>query len=133
MPDEAMDVTRSWFDTWNRGDLDAFIDLYAPDAEMTAPPAWIEAGTFTGRPAIRRFFEGLKESWAGHDEAVLRELFGAGDTVVSRMNWQVRGRSSGIETQIEVTNVNTIEGGKIIRQRHYLDHAEALEALERTE
>jgi hypothetical protein len=41
----------------------------------------------------------------------------------------VRGRASGIETHIEVTNVNTIVDGKIIRQRHYLDHAEALKAL----
>jgi ketosteroid isomerase-like protein len=129
MPDEAMDVTRSWFDTWNRGDLDAFIDLYAADAEVTAPASWVEAGTFMGRPAIRRFFEGLKESWAGHDEAVLRELFRAGDRVVSRMDWRVRGRASGIETQLEVTNVNTIVGGKIVRQRHYLDHDEALKAL----
>ena len=66
-----MEVTRSWFDTWNRGDLDAFIDLYAADATVTPPAAWIEAGTLTGRPEIRRFFEGLKESWDGHDEAVL--------------------------------------------------------------
>jgi ketosteroid isomerase-like protein len=124
-----MDLTRSWFDTWNRGDLDAFIDLYAADARVTPPPAWIEAGTLTGRPEIRRFFEGLKESWDGHDEAVLRELFRAGDLVVSRMDWQVRGRASGIETHIDVTNVNTIVGGKIIHQRHYLDHAEALKAL----
>jgi ketosteroid isomerase-like protein len=129
MPDEAMEVTRSWFDTWNRGDLDAFIDLYAADAEVTPPPAWIEAGTLTGRPEIRRFFEGLKESWAGHDEAVLRELFQAGDRVVSRMDWQVRGRASGIETHVGVTNVNTIVGGKIVRQLHYLDHTEALRAL----
>jgi ketosteroid isomerase-like protein len=129
VPDEALDVARSWFDTWNRGDLDAFVDLYAADAEVTPPPAWIEAGTFTGRPAIRRFFEGLKESWAGHDEAVLRELFQTGDKVVSRMDWQVRGRASGIETHIDVTNVNTIVGGKIVRQQHYLDHAEALKAL----
>jgi len=129
MPDAGIDVTRSWFDTWNRGDLDAFVDLYAADAEVTAPPSWIEAGTFKGRPAIRRFFEGLKESWSGHDEAVLCELFRAGDRVVSRMEWRVRGRASGIETQIEVTNVNTIVRGKIIRQRHYLEHSEALRAL----
>jgi hypothetical protein len=45
------------------------------------------------------------------------------------MDWQVRGRVSGIETHIGVTNVNTIEGGKIVRQRHYLDHDEALKAL----
>jgi ketosteroid isomerase-like protein len=129
MPDEAMDVMRSWFDTWNRGDLDAFIDLYAADAEVTPPLSWVETGTFEGRPAIRRFFEGLKESWEGHDEAVLRELFRAGDSVVSRMDWQVRGRVSGIETHLGVTNVNTIEGGRIVRQRHYLDHDEALKGL----
>jgi ketosteroid isomerase-like protein len=133
MPDEALGVTRSWFDTWNRGDLDAFMALYAADAEMTAPPSWVETGTFEGRPAIRRFFEGLKESWEGQDEAVLRELFRAGDSVVSRMDWRVRGRASGIETHIGVTNVSTIEGGKIVRQRHYLDHDEALAALEPTE
>ena len=129
MPDEAMDVTRSWFDTWNRGDLDAFIDLYAADAELTPPASWIETGTFKGRPSIRRFFEGLKESWSGQDEAVLRELFRAGDRVVSRMDWQVRGRASGIDTHLDVTNVNTIVGGKIVRQVHYLDHAESLKAL----
>jgi hypothetical protein len=32
-----------------------------------------------------------------------------------------------------VTNVNTIEGGQIVRQRHYLDHDEALKALELAE
>jgi ketosteroid isomerase-like protein len=133
MTDDAMDVTRSWFDTWNRSDLDAFIELYSADAEMTPPVSWVETGTFEGRPAIRRFFEGLKQSWEGQDEAVLREVFRAGDRVVSRMDWRVRGRVSGIETQIGVTNVNTIEGGKIVRQRHYLDHDEALKALELSE
>ncbi len=125
-----MDVTRSWFDTWNRGDLDAFAELYSTDAEMAAPASWVETGTFEGRPAIRRFFEGLKESWEGQDEALLRELFWAGDRVVSRMDWRVRGRVSGIETQLGVTTVNTFAGGKIVRQQHYLDHDEALEALE---
>ena len=38
-------------------------------------------------------------------------------------------RASGIDTHLGVTNVNTIVGGKIIRQVHYLDHAEALKAL----
>jgi uncharacterized protein (TIGR02246 family) len=129
MSDEAMDVTRSWFETWNRGDLDAFIELYADDAEMTPDPSWVEAGTFKGRAAIRAFFEGLKQSWDGQDVAVLRELFRAGDRVVSRMDWEVRGRASGIETKLEVTNVNTIEAGKIVHQRHYFDHAEALRAV----
>ena len=60
--DEAVGVTRNWFETWNRGDLDAFIALYAIDAELTPPASWIESGTISGRPAIRRFFEGLRQA-----------------------------------------------------------------------
>jgi ketosteroid isomerase-like protein len=127
--DEALDLVRSWFDIWNRGDLDAFIELYAVDAEMTPPPTWVETGTLKGQSAIRRFFEGLKEAWEGEDTAILRELVATGDDVVSRMDWQVRGRASGIDTHLAITNVNTIERGKIVRQRHYLDHAEALKAV----
>jgi limonene-1,2-epoxide hydrolase len=106
-----------------------FIDLYAADAEMTPDPSWVESGTFKGRLAIRRFFEGLKESWDGEDVAILRDLFKAGEKVVSRMDWQVRGRASGIETHLDITNVNTVVGGKIVRQRHYFDFAEALKAV----
>jgi ketosteroid isomerase-like protein len=124
-----MDIMHSWFETWNRGDLDAFFDLYAPDAEMTPPRAWVETGTIEGQPAIRRFFEGLKEAWEGEDVAVLHELFRTGDRVVSRMEWQVRGRASGLATHLGITNVTTIDHGKIVRQEHYLDHGEALEAV----
>ncbi len=129
MSDEGIDVTRSWFETWNRGDMDAFSELYAVDAEMTPPASWVETGTLRGRAAIRRFFEGLKQPWDGRDEAVLRELFRAGERVVARMDWQVRGRATGIETHIEVTNVNTVVGSRIVVQAHYLDHDEALRAL----
>ena len=126
MPDEGISVTRRWFETWNSGDLDAFIDLYAADAQMTPPESWVESGTIDGRPAIRRFFEGLKEAWEGEDTAVLHEVFAVGDKVVSRLDWRVRGRASGIDTHLELTNVNSIIGGKIVAQQHYLDHAEAL-------
>jgi ketosteroid isomerase-like protein len=127
--DEALDVMHSWFETWNRGDLDAFFDLYTADAEMTPPRSWVETGTIAGQPAIRRFFEGLKEAWEGEDVAILHELFRTGDRVVSRMEWQVRGRASGIATHLNITNVTTIEHGKIVQQEHYLDHREALQVV----
>jgi ketosteroid isomerase-like protein len=128
MSEEGFSVTRSWFETWNRGDLDAFAELYAPDAEMIPPASWVEAGKLHGRAEIRRFFEGLKEAWAGEDTVILHELFAAGDLVVSRMDWVVRGRVSGIDTKLAITNVNSIVDGKIVRQEHYLDHDEALRA-----
>ncbi len=127
--DPGFDVIHAWFESWNSADMDAFANLYAPDAEMTPPASWVETALLTGRPAIRQFFQGLRESWEGHDVAVLTDLFRAGEEVVSRMDWQVRGRVSGIETHLEVTNVSTIVNGEIVRQAHYLDHREALRAL----
>jgi ketosteroid isomerase-like protein len=128
MPADGLRVMRAWYETWNRGDLDAFAALYAPDAEMTPPASWVETGTLRGREEIRRFFEGLREAWEGEDMAILHELIPAGELVVSRMHWQVRGRVSGIDTRLALTNVNAIEGGQIVSQQHYLDHDEALAA-----
>jgi ketosteroid isomerase-like protein len=127
--EEALNITRRWFETWNSGDLDAFIDLYAIDAEMTPPRSWVETERLKGQPAIRRFFEGLKEAWEGEDKAILRDMNEHDEHVIARMVWQVRGRTSGIDTHLDITNVNNIERGKIVRQRHYLDHAEALKAV----
>ncbi len=53
----------------------------------------------------------------------------AGNKVVSRMDWQVRGRASGIDTHLAITNVTTVERGRIVNQQHFLDHAEALKAV----
>jgi len=74
-------------------------------------------------------YEGLKESWEERDAVVLRELFEAGEKVVARLDWQVRGRTSGIDLELDATSVNTIENGKIVRQQWYFDYAEALEAV----
>jgi ketosteroid isomerase-like protein len=127
--DDGLSVMRSWFETWNRGDLEAFVALYATDAEMSPPASWVETGTISGQAAIGRFFAGLREAWEGHDSAEMLELFFAGEEVVSRMEWRVRGRASGIDTHLELTNISTIVDGRIVRQRHYLEYDEALRAL----
>jgi len=82
---DALSVMRSWYETWNRGDLDAFAELY----DELSPPASSSSGAWTGR---------------------------------------VRGRVSGIDTRLALTNVNAIEDGRIVSQQHYLDHDEALAA-----
>ena len=89
-------MMRKWADSWNRTDLDAFAATFDDEAELITDPSWMEAGPFKGRAAIRAWFEGLKESWAERDVIVLKELFEVGEQVVARVDWQVRGRASGI-------------------------------------
>jgi ketosteroid isomerase-like protein len=129
MPHEDLDVMRKWTETWNRIDLDALAATFDDDAELITDPSWMEAGPFRGRAAIRAWFEGLKESWDGRDVVVLKELFEVGEQVIARVDWQVRGRASGIETTLDATSVNVIQGGRIVRQQWYFDYAKALEAV----
>jgi hypothetical protein len=128
MSQEDLDVMRRWVETWNRTDLDAFADTFDDDAELITDPSWMEAGPFKGRAAIRAWFEGLKESWDERDAVLLTELFEVGEQVVARIDWQVRGRTSGIDTALDATSVNIIQRGRIVRQQWFFDHAKALEA-----
>jgi ketosteroid isomerase-like protein len=132
MPQADLDVLRRWAETWNRTDLDAFAATFDDDAELITDPSWMEAGPFKGRAAIRTWFEGLKESWDERDAVVLTELFEADGHVIARIDWQVRGRTSGIDTTLDATSVNTIERGRIVRQQWFFDHAKALEAVGRS-
>ena len=129
MSQDDLDVIRRWIDAWNGGDIDAWADLLDPNAEAVTDPSWMEAGPFKGRAAIRKWFGALEESWDGHGKVVLRELFEVGDNVVARWDWTARGRASGIGFSLDVTSVNVIEKGKIVRQQYYLDHATALKAV----
>jgi ketosteroid isomerase-like protein len=128
MSEEDLDVIRRWRDSWNATDLDAFADTFDADAELITDPSWVEAGPFKGRAAIKGWFEGLKESYE-RETIILRELFEAGDKVVARIDWQTRGRATGIETVLDATSVNVIKNGKIVRQQWYFDHAKALEVV----
>lgn len=123
------EVMRRLFDAWNRADLDIFVSLFDADAEVIPDPTFLEGGPFIGRAPIRAWFEGLREAWVGRDEVVVRELVEVEDGVLARIDWQVHGRSSGVETVRDVTCVSTFERGRIVRQQWYFDHAQALKAV----
>jgi ketosteroid isomerase-like protein len=125
----SSDVLRRWADSWNGRDLDALMDCFDVDAELITDPSWMEAGPFNGRAAIRRWFEGLAEAWDGHDEVVIRELFETSERVVLRFDWEVRGRTSGLDTKLDATSINLVAQGRIVRQQYFFNHAEALKAV----
>jgi len=123
-----LDLIRRWFDAWNSADMETFAQAFDSDAELVPDPSWMEVGPFRGREAIMGWFQGLPGSWEAQ-EVVLTELFELGDKVIARLDWEVRGRASGIEMKLDATSVNTIRNAQIVRQQYYFDHAEALKAV----
>ena len=120
---------RRSLDLWNFGELDAFFDLYDQDAECITDPSWTERGPYRGREAIRAWYEGFLEAYS-ETTSVVTELYESAGTVVARWDWHTVGRATHLESTLDVTALNRIEGGRIVRQRYFFDHAEAIAALE---
>jgi hypothetical protein len=68
-------LAKTWYDCWNRHDLDAIMALYADNIRFTSPYVrtlgFAESGTLTSKADVRRYFEtGLSRIPSLHFEPV---------------------------------------------------------------
>jgi len=124
---ENVEVVRAVYETWNAGDMDAFSEMYDPDAILRSPEGWPEPGPFVGREAIMREWEHVREAWNADVVEPISDFIDAGDRVAVRHTWRVAGRGPGVN--VEITNVLTVRKGRIVYQEFFWDHGEALEAV----
>ena len=127
MSQENVDIVRAGFAAWNAGDMDAFRDLYHPDAIMRTAEGWPEPGPYFGRDAVMREFGQLRETWDADALEVIGDFIHVADHVVLRFVW--RGAGYGPEANMEFTGVFTVRKGRVIAVEFFWDHAEALEAV----
>jgi ketosteroid isomerase-like protein len=106
---DPVSTFRQAIDARNRGDLDALMKLFSPDAVREDgscnPPC-------VGLDAVKRSFE---KNIAEHFEATLTSVEGSGDTVTARS--QIRSdafRARGIESRPSSYTVK-FKDGKIVR------------------
>jgi ketosteroid isomerase-like protein len=110
----------------NRGDIDAYMSSYAPDAVFRTG-----VGRFEGRDAIRGYLEDL---WGSYDELVfaLEELHEVADGVaVCGLVATGRPRGTSAEVHLRYAMVVTHVDGVIVRVSDYVTVEEARAAAER--
>jgi len=112
MSRENVEVIRLANEAWNRGEVEAMFGFYAHDAEVETDPRFIDGGTFRGLPAIRRWLEGLRDSWERGAAVVTGEIIDLGDDrVLSLGEWSGTGEASGVQTSIPLAGLD-LEGRK---------------------
>ncbi len=127
MSQENVEVFRRVFEAWNAGDMDAFRELYDPDAIMRSLEGWPEPGPFVGRNAVMQEWAHIRAALDADTVEPISDFIDAGDRVAVRQTW--RGVGHGPEMNMEMTNVVTVRKGRIVYQEFFWDHAEALEAV----
>lgn len=80
------EMTRVWSEAFNRGDLDALVDLYEPGAVLTRS----SGPSISGREGIRQAFTAFLTG-RPRIEATTRKVVSMGELAVTYGDWRLRG------------------------------------------
>jgi ketosteroid isomerase-like protein len=118
-------------EAFNRGDFEAATALYDPQVELIPESPLIGLGfdrVYRGRQEYIRFSQRWVAEW-GDFQIAPDELIDLGDHRVFVSGRIVgSGLSSGAPVETDWAVLWTISDGQVIRERSFLDRAEALEA-----
>ena len=123
-----LDLVKSAFDAWNRGDIEAFADHTAEDVAWLEVSGRPEGGTSErlGRDRMRKSLESLFEAWESY-RLEPEQIHDLGDRVLAVVRERARGRTSGVEVDSLWGYLITVHAGQIQRIEAYRDPDRALE------
>jgi ketosteroid isomerase-like protein len=120
---ENVERVRAGFAAHNRGDVDALVELYDPEAVFET----LLLGTHHGNEAIRLIYEENQRTLDGYD-IVPVELIDAGDKVVAVAQAVGTGPVSQIAVNEPFAFLFTFKGDRVAREQAFRNKEEALEA-----
>jgi ketosteroid isomerase-like protein len=123
---ELADVIRDAYRAYNRGEVDAVLELLHPDVEWLPPPSSLEPRPLHGRDAVREY---LAPNFFENQSAEPLEVIHEGDRVLVVARTRARGRGSGIEIDQTTYHVWTVVDGRAVRFAAYVDRDQALGAF----
>ncbi len=127
MSQENVEIVKRLMAAFNERDVNAFAAITTPDFEWTTSMTAVEGEVFRGREGIETYFERMREAWEEF-RSLPSEYRDLGERVLSIGRLEGRGLGSGVPVDTALDILFDFRGGKISRQRSFLDHGEALRA-----
>jgi ketosteroid isomerase-like protein len=125
MSDENVARFREWTEAVNRRDADWMVEHASSDVVWEPRRAGTE-GAFHGHEGLRAFIKDTEESFELF-EGIVTEIRAIGDGVLGVGTIRIKGRGSGIETEIPVAGIFTFRDGLLVHFKDYGDRERALE------
>jgi ketosteroid isomerase-like protein len=126
-------AVRLMVEAYNRRDLDAVTIAYHPDLEYYPYREFVEAALaepcYHGPSGYKAYIDATQDVWGNEVRLEPTKLIDMGDRVVLLADMPMRAQASGIPLAQTYAGVSTLKDGRVIRQRDFLNHAEALEAV----
>jgi ketosteroid isomerase-like protein len=126
MAEDYVALGTAFVEAVNSGDAERVLGFADPEIRFEPLRAGTE-GAFIGHEGLRRFMEDTRESFELF-EATILESIEIEDGVVGIGILRIRGRGSGIETEIPVAALLRYRNGLMVQYKDYGDRQRALEA-----
>ena len=130
MSQENVEAFKRAVDAYNRRDIDTFLEIFDPTAEvhpLNLAMFGREATVYRGHDGLRLFIREVDEVLSEMQAQVL-EVRDLGERIVGKGRFRARGRASGAEIEASVGWLVEFKNGRATRMRDYPDFTEALEA-----
>jgi ketosteroid isomerase-like protein len=130
MSRENVEVVRQGFEAFNRGDIEAVLEMCDPAIEWLPPAELPDVSAYHGHQGVRAAAGDMLDVF-GALKAELERIIDADDRVVVLFHWRGHGKGSGVSLDLvgEQGAVFTMRNHKAIRAEWYIDWAKALEAV----
>jgi len=124
---EIYELMNTRFAALKAGDMDDLVAFFDPDVVIETVDA-PDPETYHGHEGVRTWFNDAYGPWAAvHVEA--EDIRESGEWTVALLHVSLQGEASGVELELPVAVFHQFRGGKIVRDRIYLDRDEGLEAF----
>jgi ketosteroid isomerase-like protein len=125
MSQENVEIVRQGFQAFERGELDAILDLFTDDIiTYRADP---DRATFDGKAGFRDAAADWTEDFSEW-QVLPKEFTDLGERVLVRVLQIAQGRSSGVRVEEDYWFLFELTGSKVSKLSFYSRRAEALEA-----
>jgi ketosteroid isomerase-like protein len=129
MSEESVEIVRSAFAAYQRGDMEGLLRHCDEDIVITQPAELPGAPTEQrGHRGVREAMSVWPEQWDDYRIEVLKIAPAPGGKVLSTQRTFGRGKQSGIEVEMDFSFVFTVRDGKITEWRLFVQEDQALEA-----
>ena len=127
MSQENVEVVKAAFEAFSRDDWSALIGLLDSEIEWVTTGQFVGGEVYEGHAGVREFLDTLGGEF---DEfrAEPENFTDAAEVVVADTRVSGLGKRSGVPVELQFSVVVSLNEGKIVHVRNFLERGEALEA-----